>query len=46
MKLVSEASAKVSGEERRHTSILSVIASRKSRKGFDTKKDYKVSEVE
>ena len=46
VKLVSEASAKVSGEERRHTSILSVIASRKSRKGFDTKKDYKVSEDE
>ena len=46
VKLVTEASFKVAGEERRHTSILSVISSRKSRKAFDTKKDYAVSEVE
>ena len=46
VKLVTEASFKVAGEERRHTSILSVISSRKSRKSFDTKKDYAVTEVE
>lgn len=46
MKLVTEAASKVAGEERRHTNILSVLASRKSRKGYDTKKDYAVSEVE
>ena len=33
VKLVTEASSKVAGEERRHTSILSVLASRKSMKG-------------
>ena len=44
IKLVSEASAKVAGEERRHTRILSVLASRKSKKAFDTKKDYIVKE--
>ena len=46
VKLVTEAASKVAGEERRHTNILSVLASRKSRKGYDTKKDYAVSEVE
>ena len=46
VKLVSEASSKVSGEERRHTSILSVVSSRRSRKAFDTKKDYAVIEPE
>ena len=45
VKLVTESATKVTGEDRRHTSILSVIASRKSRKAFDTKKDYTVSEI-
>ena len=40
VKLVTEASQVVCGEMKRHEHIVSVIASRKSRKAFDTKKDY------
>ena len=42
VKLVSEASSKVSGGEKRHTRILSAVSSRKSRKALGTKKDYAV----
>ena len=43
VKLVTEASSKVEGEERRHGRILSVIEARRCRKPFDTKKDYAFS---
>ena len=42
VKLVTEAASVVCGADERHKHILSVNASRKSRKMFDTKKNYKV----
>lgn len=42
VKLVSEASGLVEGEERRHGRILSVQEGRRCRKPFDTKKDYAI----
>ena len=46
VKLVTEASSQVCGEEKRHEFILSVIKARKIRKPFDTKKDYKIDDSE
>jgi hypothetical protein len=43
VKLVTEASSRVEGEERRHGYILSVLEARRIRKPFDTKRDYTVS---
>ena len=43
VKLVTEASSQVCGQERRHGYILSVLEARKIRKPFDTKCDYNVS---
>ena len=40
VKLVSEASKQVYGEEARHGLILSRVAAREQRKKFETKKDY------
>ena len=42
VKLVTEASSTVCGEDNRHKWILSVNSSRKARKQFDSKKDYKI----
>ena len=42
MKLVSEASKQVYGEEARHGLILSRVAGMEDRAAFDTKKDYAV----
>ena len=44
VKLVSEASSKVEGAERRHGHILSVMEARRIRLPFDNKRDYKISE--
>lgn len=41
MKLVSEASVKVVGQEKRHQHVLSVVGSRRMRDACDTKKDFK-----
>ena len=41
VKLVSEASTKVVGQDKRHQHILSVVESRKMRAACDTKKDFK-----
>ena len=41
VKLVTEAAAKVEGEDRRHGEILATVESRKSRKNFNSKKEYK-----
>ena len=43
VKLVSEESSKVEGEESRHGHILSLLEGRRTRKAFDTKKDYSLS---
>ena len=43
VKLVTEVSSSVFGEERQQDKIVSILASRKSRKAYDTKKDYKVA---
>ena len=43
VKLVTEASHQVEGEEGRHGWILSVLEARRIRKPFETKKDYKVT---
>ena len=43
VKLVTEASSQVCGEEKRHNHIVSVIASRKVRQPFNSKKDYNYS---
>ena len=43
VKLVTECSSAVYGEERQRGKILSVLASRRSRKAYDTKKDYVVN---
>ena len=40
VKLVSEASSQVEGEESRHGWILSVLEARRTRPAFDTKRDY------
>ena len=41
VKLVSEASTKVVGQDKRHQHILSLVESRKMRAACDTKKDFK-----
>ena len=41
VKLVTEAAHKVCGADRRHNHIVSVLASRKARKPFTSKKHYK-----
>ena len=41
VKLVTEAAAKVEGEDRRHGEILATVESRKSRKNLNSKKKYK-----
>ena len=43
VKLVTEVATSVFGEERQQGKVLTVLASRKSRKAYDTKKDYKVA---
>ena len=42
VKLVTECSSSVYGEEKQRGKIVAVLASRKSRKAYDTKKDYVV----
>ena len=42
VKLVTEASSTVYGETKQREKIVSVLASRKARKAYDTKKDYMV----
>lgn len=44
VKLVSEASHQVYGADKRHGLILSQVASRKRRKCFESKKDFKIDE--
>ena len=48
VKLVTEASTKVVGEERRHQHILSVLdfETRKIRKACDTKRDFSYENIE
>ena len=46
VKLVTEAAYKVWGTDRRHNHIVSVIASRKARKPFKSKKYYKYSAID
>ena len=46
VKLVTEAASKVCGADRRHNHIVSVLASRKARKPFGSKKHYKYSSLE
>ena len=43
VKLVPECSSSVYGEEKQRGKIVAVLASRKSRKAYDTKKDYVVT---
>ena len=45
VKLVTEAASKVCGADRRHNHIVSVIASRKARKPFKSKKHYKYAKL-
>ena len=45
VKLVTEAASQVCGEEKRHGHILTVNKARKLRKPFDTKKDYKITDL-
>ena len=45
VKLVTEAASKVCGPDRRHNHIVSVIASRKARKPFKSKKHYKYAKI-
>ena len=40
VKLVTDAASQVEGEESRHGHLLSVLASRESRKDFTTKREY------
>lgn len=40
VKLVTEAASQVCGQENRHSRIISVLASRKARKSFESKKQY------
>ena len=42
VKLVTEVSGEVYGEKKQQEKAIAVLASRKSRKAYDTKKDYKV----
>ena len=42
VKLVTEVSSEVYGEKKQQEKAVAVLASRKSRKAYDTKKDYKV----
>ena len=44
VKLVTEASSSVYGQERRHGFILNKVASRKSRKSFSSKKYYEIKD--
>ena len=44
--LVTQASCKVCGGDNRHNHIVSVIASRKARKAFNSKKNYKYSDID
>ena len=46
VKLVTEAAFKVCGADRRHNHIVSVLASRKARKPFKSKKHYKYSSMD
>ena len=46
VKLVTEAASKVCGAARRHSHIVSVMASRKARKPFKSKKHYKYSSMD
>ena len=43
MKLVTEVSGEVYGEKKQQEKAVAVLASRKSRKAYDTKKDYIVN---
>ena len=45
VKLVPEAASKACGPDRRHIHIASVIASRKARKPFKSKKHYKYTNI-
>ena len=42
VKLVTEVSSEVYGEKKQQEKAIAVLASRKNRKAYDTKKDYKV----
>ena len=42
VKLVTEVSHEVYGEKKQQEKVVAVLASRKNRKAYDTKKDYKV----
>ena len=46
VKLVTEAASKVCGADRRHSHIVSVLASRRARKPFKSKKHYKYSSMD
>ena len=46
IKLVTEASNKVVGEEKRHQHILSVLEARKIRKACVTKRDFSFENIE
>ena len=42
VKLVTEVSGEVYGEKKQREKAIAVLASRRNRKAYDTKKDYKV----
>ena len=46
VKLVSEAASKVCGGDKRHDHIVSVTACKKARKPFNSKKNYKFSNMD